>query len=78
MTPKGLDEWAQSGRIDELAGLISHHSNLYYNEATPEITDAEFDALFEELKQGAAVASETMQGHGWASRCLVLCTSVTY
>jgi DNA ligase (NAD+) len=51
MTPKGLDEWAQSGRIDELAGLISYHSNLYYNEATPEITDAEFDALFEELKQ---------------------------
>ncbi|MDP7658526.1 MAG: NAD-dependent DNA ligase LigA [Candidatus Thalassarchaeaceae archaeon] len=51
MIPKGSDEWAQSGRIDELAGLISYHSDLYYNEATPEITDAEFDAMVDELKQ---------------------------
>jgi len=51
MVPEGMDEWANSARIEELAGLLSRHSNLYYNEASPEITDAEYDALFDELKQ---------------------------
>ena len=51
MVQEGSDEWAQRSRIDELAGLISYHSDLYYNEATSEITDAEFDAMVDELKQ---------------------------
>ena len=41
---------ATSTRIASLAERIAHHSHLYYNEATPEITDAEFDALWDELK----------------------------
>jgi DNA ligase (NAD+) len=37
-------------RIDQLAKLISHHSNLYYNKAEPELSDAEFDTLWNELQ----------------------------
>jgi len=37
-------------RIEELAKLIAHHSNLYYNEASPEISDAEFDEIWDQLK----------------------------
>ena len=51
MVPEAMDEWANSARIEELARLLAHHSNLYYNEAFPEITDAEYDALFDELQQ---------------------------
>ena len=51
MVPEAMDEWANSARIDELARLLAHHSNLYYNEASPEITDAEYDAFFDELQQ---------------------------
>ena len=41
---------ATSARIADLAEQIAHHSHLYYNLATPEISDAEFDALWDELK----------------------------
>ncbi|MBS72500.1 MAG: hypothetical protein CMO20_06085, partial [Thermoplasmata archaeon] len=40
-----------ASRINELASLIIHHSHLYYNEANPEISDAEFDELWDELKR---------------------------
>ena len=36
-------------RIDELAALVAHHSDLYYNRAAPEISDPEFDELWDEL-----------------------------
>ena len=39
-----------TARIAVLAEQIAHHSHLYYNEAAPEISDAEFDALWDELK----------------------------
>ncbi|MDE0707521.1 MAG: NAD-dependent DNA ligase LigA [Candidatus Poseidoniales archaeon] len=45
----GRDD-ATSARIATLAEQIAHHSNLYYNLATPEISDVEFDALWDELK----------------------------
>lgn len=35
-------------RIRDLAQLIRYHQNLYYN-ATPELSDQEFDALWDEL-----------------------------
>ena len=35
--------------MDWLAEQIAHHSHLYYNEASPEITDTEFDKLWDEL-----------------------------
>ena len=37
-------------RISELRKEISRHDRLYYQEATPEISDAEYDALFRELE----------------------------
>jgi len=43
------DSTGSAARIDELAALLAHHSNLYYNLAAPEISDAEFDELWDEL-----------------------------
>ena len=36
-------------RITELMNLINHHSNLYYNADSPDITDLEYDKLYHEL-----------------------------
>src|SRR5437588_475510 len=38
-------------RAEELRRLIEHHNYKYYVEATPEISDREFDKLLEELKK---------------------------
>ncbi len=38
-------------RIRELRKTIRHHDDLYYNKATPEISDAEYDKLFRELEE---------------------------
>ncbi|WP_435892824.1 NAD-dependent DNA ligase LigA [Oceaniferula spumae] len=38
-------------RIKQLTTELEHHNQLYYQEAEPEITDAEYDALMGELKQ---------------------------
>lgn len=37
-------------RIRELRETIRHHDQLYYNQASPEISDAEYDKLFRELE----------------------------
>ncbi|HKW00202.1 MAG TPA: NAD-dependent DNA ligase LigA [Vicinamibacterales bacterium] len=37
-------------RVDELRALIRHHEERYYVHDDPEISDAEFDALMNELK----------------------------
>jgi DNA ligase (NAD+) len=39
-----------ANRIKELEGLIEYHNNLYYNSEEAEISDAEYDSLFDELK----------------------------
>lgn len=36
-------------RLKELRQQISHHDRLYYDQAKPEITDREYDALYREL-----------------------------
>ena len=36
--------------VSWLVGQISYHSDLYYNQAAPIISDAEFDLLWSELK----------------------------
>ncbi|MEC7720315.1 MAG: NAD-dependent DNA ligase LigA, partial [Candidatus Thermoplasmatota archaeon] len=41
---------SEQALVEWLAEQISHHSHLYYNEARPEISDAEFDSLWDELK----------------------------
>ncbi len=38
-------------RILELRKELSHHNQLYYQDATPEISDAEYDQLFRELEE---------------------------
>ncbi|MCM1258026.1 MAG: NAD-dependent DNA ligase LigA [Roseburia sp.] len=38
-------------RIEELKKQIEYHSNLYYNEDSPEILDYEFDKMMQELKK---------------------------
>ena len=38
-------------RIRELRTQLDHHNRLYYNKATPEISDAEYDKLFRELEE---------------------------
>ena len=37
-------------RIQHLADAIKYHRELYYNHSAPEISDAEFDLLWDELK----------------------------
>ena len=38
-------------RYDELCRIINHNNQLYYAKAQPEITDAEYDALYRELEE---------------------------
>jgi DNA ligase (NAD+) len=38
-----------AGRAEKLRRAIERHNRLYYNAAAPEITDAEYDRLFQEL-----------------------------
>ncbi len=37
-------------RYNELCSIINHNNKLYYAQATPEITDAQYDALYRELE----------------------------
>src|SRR3990172_6597884 len=41
----------RGSRIKELRHLIRHHNERYYREDAPEISDAEYDALFRELER---------------------------
>ncbi len=38
-------------RYDELCRIIRHNNELYYARALPEITDAEYDAMYRELEE---------------------------
>ena len=41
---------AEEKRIEKLSAAIRYHRELYYNHSAPEISDSEFDALWDELK----------------------------
>jgi DNA ligase (NAD+) len=41
----------EKARASELRHLIDHHNYLYYVDAKPEISDKEFDKLYDELKK---------------------------
>ena len=41
---------SNQSRVAWLAEQVAYHSDLYYNQAQSEISDAEFDALWDELK----------------------------
>ncbi|MBA4734521.1 MAG: NAD-dependent DNA ligase LigA [Candidatus Poseidoniales archaeon] len=51
MAQGGDEKTRNSGRVAWLAEQIAHHSDMYYNQAKTEISDSEFDALWDELKQ---------------------------
>lgn len=38
-------------RVEELRRLIDHHNYLYYVEAKPQVSDKEYDKLYDELKK---------------------------
>ena len=40
---------AEESRIEELSAAIRYHRELYYNHSAPEISDAEFDRMWDEL-----------------------------
>jgi DNA ligase (NAD+) len=42
---------AAAQRAEELRGLLEHHNRLYYVLDAPEISDAEYDRLFQELQR---------------------------
>ncbi|HSK99429.1 MAG TPA: NAD-dependent DNA ligase LigA [Rubrobacteraceae bacterium] len=46
------------GRVEELREEIRHHNRLYYVEDAPEISDAEYDALYTELEELEAAHPE--------------------
>lgn len=50
MSPSSDGVLDPAGRIDELRGVIRRHNRLYYEQDSPEIPDAEFDALLRELR----------------------------
>ncbi|HVJ44812.1 MAG TPA: hypothetical protein VM511_00390, partial [Luteolibacter sp.] len=45
-------------RILELRSQLEHHNRLYYTQAAPEISDAEYDKLFRELENLEAAHPE--------------------
>ncbi len=45
-------------RYQELCSIINHNNELYYAQATPEITDAQYDALYRELEELEAAHPE--------------------
>ncbi len=49
---------APAKRAEELREILRYHSEKYYNEDSPEISDYEYDMLFEELKQLEAAHPE--------------------
>jgi len=56
------DLFAQpAARIKQLTVELEHHNRLYYQEAEPEVTDAEYDTLMGELKKLEADHPELAQ-----------------
>jgi DNA ligase (NAD+) len=46
-----ISSFDPESRIRELRTSLDHHNRLYYNQALPEISDAEYDKLFRELEE---------------------------
>lgn len=46
-----MNRMSTESRIAELRSLIERHNRLYYLQDAPEITDAEYDSLFRELRE---------------------------
>jgi NAD-dependent DNA ligase len=46
-----LHQYKWFNDVPELEGLIRHHQRLYYDLSAPEISDADFDVMWERLRQ---------------------------
>ncbi|HEU4949163.1 MAG TPA: hypothetical protein VFT11_00230, partial [Candidatus Deferrimicrobiaceae bacterium] len=46
-----MRDTSPSGRVEELRRLLRYHNDRYYRDDAPEISDAEYDALFLELRR---------------------------
>lgn len=55
-------------QVAELTRTLEHHNRLYYIEAQPEISDAEYDRLLNELKQLEAQHPELLSPHSPTQR----------
>jgi DNA ligase (NAD+) len=55
-------------RIRELRELLRHHNDLYYQQALPEISDAEYDKLYRELEELEAKHPEFHDPHSPTQR----------
>ncbi|MCL4686408.1 NAD-dependent DNA ligase LigA [Myxococcota bacterium] len=61
--PKGASvEPSVDERIEQLQAAIRHHDRLYYLEDRPEISDAEYDRLFRELRALEEAHPEKVRG----------------
>tara|TARA_B110000014_G_scaffold249367_1_gene224606 strand:- start:203 stop:2314 length:2112 start_codon:yes stop_codon:yes gene_type:complete len=49
MAEDAIDERTKILKINHLAERLAYHSNLYYNEASPEISDSDYDSMRDEL-----------------------------
>ncbi len=58
-------------QMQELRDTLRHHEHLYYVEDSPELTDAQYDALMNKLKKleadasGAGDAGLPFAARGW-------------
>lgn len=50
-SPSSAETTGVREQIQKLREQIDHHNHLYYLEATPEISDAEYDKLFRQLEE---------------------------
>ena len=55
-------------QIKELREKINYHSDRYYNQDSPEITDYEFDMMMRELKKLEKEHPEIPPQSMWAER----------
>lgn len=53
-----MRDTAPKARVEELRRLIRYHNDRYYRDDAPEISDAEYDALFRELSRLEAAHPE--------------------
>ena len=51
MPPSKRAKTKPAQRVEELSALLHHHLHRYHVLDEPEISDAEYDRLFDELKQ---------------------------
>jgi len=58
--PRNVRQMTAAERIEQLRTEIRRHEELYYVHASPEISDAEFDALMRELQELEAEHPELM------------------